>query len=687
MKKRLCAIGLIPVLLLVLTSCRDTAEIPELLVPVSQSDSCYMVERGDIGTPEIQFATVVPTDYEHTYPMDVSIKRISVQVGDYVKKGDVLAYADVDEAEAAVSDMKRQLALENHMYEINQRISKLQIQKLNLSKGKSAQKQILMEKENARYDKKLHERRVADLKTSLGEQEKIVRDGTLRARHDGCVTYCKDLVERETADSGENIVIVSDKKDTYLELSGVSVADYENDKYQWKYVKSGQESIEVTEQPYTTDEMLLAAGRESYPCVRLKWKQNEEKKKFALGNRYPVYFFKKRVSDVLTVDKQSLYTEQEHSYVYVRGKNGEREKREITTGMADEHKVEVQSGLKEGEEVYSSYSHGIPSAKNSISVTTSSFSVTSASRGIKKADILSEICTSKWEGTISHVNVKVGDNVKKGDLLYVVNTGEGEAALTELSYQIQRENRSFEKREKQFKKQIKNEKGKSVYEYEILRQERKRERYQHKQTITELREKYQTLKSGNDGTGKIRVCAKRAGQVSSCEIIEGSQVIAGQTCMILQNQSEKIFMVEKTDTSTEEAVFGKWIAGTGAKITISCGGRFYEGSCVGGCEEEEKPPTYFLKIKDRSFEKKEWGTSTAVFSYITLSDTIVVPKDKVYEESAEDSLTGQSDEIYYYVWKETKDGFVKQYVKVNENLTDNKNCVILYGLKEGDRIC
>ena len=83
-------------LVLILTGCADPAAggQPALREPVSRSSVCSPVGKGRIGATEVLPAVVVPTEYAHFYKSDMVLEKINVEVGDYVKKGELLASAD-----------------------------------------------------------------------------------------------------------------------------------------------------------------------------------------------------------------------------------------------------------------------------------------------------------------------------------------------------------------------------------------------------------------------------------------------------------------------------------------------------------------------------------------------------------------------------------------------------------------
>ncbi len=55
--------------------------------------------------------------------------------------------------------------------------------------------------------------------------------------------------------------------------------------------------------------------------------------------------------EAIAVPTSSIHEEDEKSFVYVLGKNGKQQQREVTTGQSDGDNTEILSGLREGEEI------------------------------------------------------------------------------------------------------------------------------------------------------------------------------------------------------------------------------------------------------------------------------------------------------------------------------------------------
>lgn len=175
---------------------KKTETIPDLEELAASNASYQQVTYGNIGTTNVLLGTAVPKEYGQAYEANVTVTKILVEPGDTVEKGDVLAYADVDEASASRKAKQQELSHENTVYELNQKINQLKQDKLanqqkqqdtaenniqdaaenNIQEEDDMQEsatenntqeteaeditsQIAVLQENSRYDTKLHEYR------------------------------------------------------------------------------------------------------------------------------------------------------------------------------------------------------------------------------------------------------------------------------------------------------------------------------------------------------------------------------------------------------------------------------------------------------------------------------------------------------------------------------------------------
>lgn len=744
------------------------SSIPKLEEPVALNEAYRPVEYGTIGSVQVLMATAVPRDYCNYYSANVNISQIYVEPGDTVNAGDVLAVCDVDEAKKQLQECQAALAHENETYEISAQISDTQIKmwenqaaqqdnnehnKMDTADGAMADayeintdtnideraadmgefsteqtdknestdedynKQIATEQENQRYDKQLHEYRVQKINEQMASYQQIVDDGTLKAAHSGLVTYTKKLTEGRSAAAYENIVIVSDTDDLELDIKDTAINEYKYSDYDKKYVIVDGEKYDVTESQYTSEVLVLSKINNRYPDVCV---ESREKPFLTAGQMYPVYFEKTKANQALVVGKDSIYKDGDTRYVYVKNDEGGREKRIITTGESDENYTQVTEGLKEGELVYYNSTDQVPTKYSKYTVTRSDFDIANYGVQYSRSDAGTITETCDYEGQIVSVNVKQDDMVEKGMLLYVVDTGEGKAAITEAKNAIDSENESYAQKIADYNKQIKDlseennrqdEKPDTAYDeqqlklnLQLLDLQKKLAGADHTYQLSRLQSAYDSISAGNDGKGNISVYAKNDGKVSKVSVKAGDNVEEGSDILQITGNSTDVLLVQVKDSNSYK-VYNDNIADVGERVSLELDGTTIYGSCIGfagyGREaqkgyinQDDKGvhitgntdsgygnAAFYIKL-DNGIPDDLTRASAVKFSYVSFKKVVVVPTSIIHKQVN----PMDKDDISYYVWKIDGDSVVKQPVILSD-YTSGSNTLVLYGIDEGDEIC
>ena len=733
--------GLFFVMLIGGCGSKKTETIPDLEEPAASNASYQQVTYGDIGTTSVLLGTAVPKEYGQAYEANVMVTKILVEPGDMVEKGDVLAYADVDEASASREAKQQELSHENTVYELNQKINQLQQDKLanqqkqqdtaenniqdaaenNIQEEDDMQKsatenntqeteaeaeditsQIAVLQENSRYDTKLHEYRVQKLNEEIAALDALIADGTLKANHSGEVVYTKSLTVNRKAGAGENVAIVADTEDLAIELKDVTVQNYKYKDVSEKYMLQSGERVLVTEREYSTDELVLAKINNNYPNVLIEKPEGVELK---AGELYPIYFEEKKAEHVLLVGNDSLYQEDGETYVYVKAGDDTREKRKVTTGVSDDHNTQIVEGLEEGEAVYYETMERMPSDYTEYMVERSDFQVENHGLKYGRADKNARVYLTEKEGVLVEIAVEKDAEVKKGDLLYIIDTGEGKAAITEAANAIETENTTYQKQQADYDAQLAElENGldsASDYDRQMITLQKEIAEADHNQTLQQLQAAYDTLSRGNDGTGKLSVYADADGQVSKITAWEGDTVEAGDEILKMKGEASDLLLVQMV-SSKSVTVYTDDIAEAGEPVSITSGDTTYTGTCVGfaagsnnldeGCLYIDEngahytfqttsgydTPAFYVRMNDEIVDDMGNGESVD-FPYISMEDVIVLPAGMIYEEK--DAM--HPDKVSYFVWKIEGDHLVKQYVLLDDTLTGNGK-VVLFGIESGD---
>ena len=747
------------------------SSLPELEEPVALNEAYRPVEYGTIGSIQVLMATAVPRDYCNYYSANVNISQIYVEPGDTVNAGDVLAVCDVDEAKKQLQECQAALAHENETYEISAQISETQIRlwesqaagqdnnepdqsdgtaddtheadadtnideyaavtgefsteqtEKNESTDEDYNTQIATEQENQRYDKQLHEYRVQKINEQMALYQQIVDDGTLKAAHSGLVTYTKKLTGGRSAAAYENIVIVSDTDDLVLDIKDTAINEYKYSDYDKKYVIVDGEKYDVTESQYTSEVLVLSKINNRYPDVCV---ESREKPFLTAGQTYPVYFEKTKVDQALVVGKDSIYKDGDTRYVYVKNDEGGREKRIITTGESDENYTQVTEGLKEGELVYYNSTDQVPTKYSKYTVTRSDFDIANYGVSYSRSDAGTITETCDYEGQIVSVNVKQDDTVENGMLLYVVDTGEGKAAITEAKNEIDSENESYAHKIADYDKQVKDlseggssaeennkqdEKPDTAYEeqqlklnLQLLDLQKKLAGADHTYQLSRLQSAYDSISAGNDGKGNISVYAKNDGKVSKVSVKAGDNVEEGSDILQITGNSTDVLLVQVRDSNSYK-VYKDNIADVGERVSLELDGTTIYGSCIGFAgygrvaqkgyvNQDDKGvhitgntdsgygnAAFYIKL-DNGIPDDLTRASAVKFSYVSFKKVVVVPTSIIHKQVN----PMDKDDISYYVWKIDGDSVVKQPVILGD-YTSGSNTLVLYGIDEGDEIC
>lgn len=744
------------------------SSIPELEEPVALNEAYRPVEYAAIGSVQVLMATAVPMDYCNYYSANVNISQIYVEPGDTVNEGDVLAVCDVDEAKEQLQECQAALVHENETYEISAQISDTQIKlwenqaagqdnnkhnKMDTADGamddvygantdtnideyvadtdefsteqleksdrteESYSTKIETEQENQRYDKQLHEYRVQKINEQMALYQQLVDDGTLKAAHSGLVTYTKKLTEGRSAAAYENIVIVSDTDDLVLDIKDTAINEYKYSDYDKKYVIVDGEKYDVTESQYTSEVLVLSKINNRYPDVCV---ESREKPSLTAGQMYQVYFEKTKANQALVVGKDSIYKDGDTRYVYVKNNEGGREKRIITTGESDENYTQVTEGLKEGELVYYNSTDQVPTKYSKYTVTRSDFDIANYGVQYSRSDAGTITETCDYEGQIVSVNVKQDDTVEKGMLLYVVDTGEGKAAITEAKNAIDSENESYAQKIADYNKQIKDlseennrqdEKPDTAYDeqqlklnLQLLDLQKKLAGVDHTYQLSRLQSAYDSISAGNDGKGNISVYAKNDGKVSKVSVKAGDNVEEGADILQITGNSTDVLLVQVKESNSYK-VYKDNIADVGERVSLELDGTTIYGSCIGfagyGREaqkgyvnQDDKGvhitgntdsgygnAAFYIKL-DNGIPDDLTGASAVKFSYVSFKKVVVVPTSIIHKQVN----PMDKDDISYYVWKIDGDSVVKQQVILSD-YTSGSNTLVLYGIDEGDEIC
>lgn len=352
---------LIPVLLLTASLLSSCALLPEEEIPKTaplirtyereQFETAF-VQREDLILTQKISCTYVPVQRE-TLPFALGgeyVDEVFVQLGDSVKKGDLLAQLRLNNIEERIAQTKvdikeYELRLSNidAVYELDVRRSEIKHERSTDEEKREALEALEKSYNTSRgsVEDALELKRV-----TLAVLEKQLAERQIIAPFDGTITYAAKFKNGEMSAFGHTVVTIAD--------STLSLFRAETDK--WSSFKKGDEfDIAVSKNLYAAvvaDEAELGIaetekieGEKAYVYFRLK----EPTFDLESGDRGTIDLVLDERYDVLTVPKESVSTAGEQSIVYYQREDGMKAYKPIVTGITVGKRTEVISGLEEGD--------------------------------------------------------------------------------------------------------------------------------------------------------------------------------------------------------------------------------------------------------------------------------------------------------------------------------------------------
>ena len=117
MKRRIQILAILMVAVMLLTACGKKVEAPELLIPVENPDAVYTAVKQKLKTTYVKEGSVCPEVVDLKFDYDSEVYDVQVQIGDFVKEGDLLFRLD-EELEIKLKEAEAELTLRKKNYEV-----------------------------------------------------------------------------------------------------------------------------------------------------------------------------------------------------------------------------------------------------------------------------------------------------------------------------------------------------------------------------------------------------------------------------------------------------------------------------------------------------------------------------------------------------------------------------------------
>lgn len=344
-----------------MTGCSSAIEEQENLILVEKETEALAYEMAVVSVADVVKTGKAKCTYQQVNDEELSfsvsgrrVAEVYVELGDSVKKGQLLARLDTGNAEEQIRTLEYQIArnemiLSNLKLNEDYEISALWLRYMYQSGNNKAEKEMLEEnisriQQNYRYTREDCEDAIALDKAQKEELERSLNESCLYAGMDGVVSFMKANLEGSTSVKEEKIFKIIDSSECLFMVEDTTLTPYFT------------EGVEVDMN------IVAGTGAGNYKLVPYDMENWGEKLLFnvsgdtenvhiEVGAMGTLRFTMEERKQVLCIPIEALHEADGKQYVYVLGADNMREVKWIEAGLLGNDKAEVISGLTEGEKV------------------------------------------------------------------------------------------------------------------------------------------------------------------------------------------------------------------------------------------------------------------------------------------------------------------------------------------------
>lgn len=679
--------------------------VPELLEPIEITLTGKKAVLGNIQDVEAYKGSVKSDSVSYAFSQGTYVEDLTVHVGQYIEKGDLIAQVNTQSYEKELADLKAEItylttinAIETQLADNQVKNSEIDLNQMRAGSTwyEDAKKQLDAQIQQKEFDTKEREFNIQNKKAELTSLQQQNGSGNIYASESGYLTYVKDFsVDNPTGyvNAGE-IVAVTAKEDLYYIGSTMPLVTAREASF--VYAQIGNKQYELTYVPYE-DSQLKRASNEGV-TLESRFICEEDISGYK-GTDVTVFAVSNYRENVLSISPDALFTENNASFVYLLV-DGEKVKQEVETGVHTKNAVEIISGIEEGDEVYSQ-SSDIPGSKYSlVTVEKSTLDITKRYDTAKLAYPLVTQVVNETDGAkVKEIRVKNGQEVKKGDIIAVLEAGSGTSVVLDNSADIANLKRNYEyeialyqteleKLQKQEKEMVEKEithtasYKKLVLEISTLQLNMQKETTVYEYETGRLQRDYaQNVKEN----GEVYITAKRDGVIKELASLSEGYSLEKNTliCKIIDPDfacvklfADGVKMPVGSRVSIVRGIMdGELTGAVVSSIPEVQSGIYPNGMYIREKSSQSKDAVYIVLDKEDAYEKLgSFGVKVSVWN---VENAIVVDNDCIYTQG--DSKTGKR-----YVWVSEDGNLSKRYVTIG--YLDGDVAWIVQGLSEGEQI-
>ena len=360
-QKRICSLVLVCMIGILVSGCDTVTEVDDNIIFLEKEneEAAYSMATAIIDV--VVLRKTVTCIYQQTRQQEVSfrvsgkqITKVYVEEGEAVEKGQLIAVLDIGNANEEIRRLEYRIARNNLFMEMLEENEKNTISSMMLQYKYNS---VKSEEEKVAVDNAVNKLQqsngylMEDYQDAIAldtwELEKIkesVRQGNLYTEMAGIVTSVKNNLKGSTSNKDEVILKIIDNTDCLFAVNEIEYAPYfKEDEEVEMTIISGNGAGSYSLVPYEIDNwsdvllFTMAEGQENYSI--------------GVGSKGNISVILDRRNEVLTVPTEAVHEADGKFYVYIIDEDNMREIKWIETGLHGDNKVEILSGLEEGDKV------------------------------------------------------------------------------------------------------------------------------------------------------------------------------------------------------------------------------------------------------------------------------------------------------------------------------------------------
>lgn len=279
------------------------------------------------------------------------IDKVYVDVGTEVKKGDILAELDIGTLKADIAYYEYSIRKNTLLLGYVDEEESLMVQDYllnfyirNTMSGEMLTESVERLKEQNDQKRQSYNDTLEFDRRKLAQLKKELAQSTVTAEFDGKVSEIIDKLEGSTSNVEKCIMKIVDNSEGYFETKQPDVAQY--------FSEGVPVQMRIITGSGKGDYELVPDDMENWgETQRFRIFSGDNAEELEAGVKGDITFPVEKKENVLCLPKDCIYKAGSDSYVYVLDDDGMRQVKWIVTGLEGDEKVEIVSGLENGEKV------------------------------------------------------------------------------------------------------------------------------------------------------------------------------------------------------------------------------------------------------------------------------------------------------------------------------------------------